>query len=184
MMYPASGRNAWWICPSGHSWRSRIADRTSAGLKCPECFGKSGTGTENLEIEYPEIASFWDFKKNKPLKPENVRSKSGKKVHWICQKGHTWEARIADITRRSIVKCPVCKGNENLLVDRNPKLYKQLHKTKNINIDLNKLKASSNKVVWWQCELGHEWEATVYNRFGNETGCPYCSGRSKAHELD
>lgn len=34
----------------------------------------------------------------------------------------------------------------------------------------------SNKKVWWQCDHGHEWEASIYDRVSG-TGCPYCSGR-------
>lgn len=34
----------------------------------------------------------------------------------------------------------------------------------------------SVKKVWWKCEKGHEWDAVIYNRTGNNSGCPYCSG--------
>jgi len=34
----------------------------------------------------------------------------------------------------------------------------------------------SRRAVWWRCEKGHEWSATVtYRTRGG--GCPYCSGR-------
>ena len=35
----------------------------------------------------------------------------------------------------------------------------------------------SKTKVWWVCENGHEWLATVSNRTANNTCCPYCSGR-------
>jgi hypothetical protein len=34
--------------------------------------------------------------------------------------------------------------------------------------------SSANKKVWWQCSIGHEWEATVNNRSSKGSGCPYC----------
>jgi len=34
----------------------------------------------------------------------------------------------------------------------------------------------SNKKVWWICDKGHEWDATIYNR-NNEHGCPYCTNQ-------
>ena len=37
--------------------------------------------------------------------------------------------------------------------------------------------ASSNKKVWWQDELGHEWQASVIARAIKGTGCPYCTGK-------
>ena len=33
----ASGINAWWICPCGHSWKATVHDRTHSGKKCPYC---------------------------------------------------------------------------------------------------------------------------------------------------
>ena len=35
--------------------------------------------------------------------------------------------------------------------------------------------ASSGRVMWWQCEHGHDWQARVQTRTGG-SGCPYCSG--------
>lgn len=35
--------------------------------------------------------------------------------------------------------------------------------------------------VWWVCNKGHEWEATLNSRsYGN--GCPYCSGKKASPE--
>lgn len=41
------------------------------------------------------------------------------------------------------------------------------------------LSRGSNETVLWQCELGHQWSARVYNRTNakNRTGCPVCSGK-------
>jgi len=34
------------------------------------------------------------------------------------------------------------------------------------------------KKIWWKCEKGHEWQATVSN--GNDSrGCPYCAAKKK-----
>ena len=35
----------------------------------------------------------------------------------------------------------------------------------------------SRKSVWWQCEKGHHWRASVNSRTSGKTNCPYCSGR-------
>ncbi|MFI3171958.1 MAG: zinc-ribbon domain-containing protein [Eubacteriales bacterium] len=33
----------------------------------------------------------------------------------------------------------------------------------------------SNRKVWWKCKKGHEWQATLNDRYRG-TGCPYCAG--------
>ena len=36
----------------------------------------------------------------------------------------------------------------------------------------------SDKKVWWICEQGHEWPATISSRAGNQhCGCPYCASQ-------
>jgi hypothetical protein len=30
--------------------------------------------------------------------------------------------------------------------------------------------------VWWKCDKGHEWQATLNNR-SKGSGCPYCAGK-------
>lgn len=35
----------------------------------------------------------------------------------------------------------------------------------------------SKRKVWWTCEKGHRWQATVTSRTSEHTGCPVCSGR-------
>ena len=36
----------------------------------------------------------------------------------------------------------------------------------------------STKKVWWNCEKGHRWRATVNSRTSNHTNCPYCTNRA------
>jgi hypothetical protein len=62
------------------------------------------------------------------------------------------------------------------LVSENPRLLAEWHPTRNRNITPYDATQGSGKKVWWKCEKGHEWEATVYNR-SNGTGCPFCSGK-------
>jgi hypothetical protein len=36
--------------------------------------------------------------------------------------------------------------------------------------------AHSNKRVFWRCSrnANHVWQAQIYNRTGNKSGCPHC----------
>ena len=41
-----------------------------------------------------------------------------------------------------------------------------------------KISRGYNKKVWWKCQNGHEWKATVACRTGEQKcGCPYCAGQ-------
>lgn len=58
-----------------------------------------------------------------------------------------------------------------------PEVAAEWHPTKNGSITAQQITKSSNKKVWWQCWMGHEWEAVVGNRTGLGNGCPFCGGR-------
>ncbi len=61
-------------------------------------------------------------------------------------------------------------------------LLKQWHPTKNADLEPTELASGSQRRVWWKCPAGpdHEWEATVANRAGHKSGCPFCAGRRLA----
>jgi hypothetical protein len=129
--------------------------------------------------DYNEIlAKEWHSTNNAPLTPKDVHPNSNKEAWWVCDKGHEWEARIAD--RNQGTGCPYCSGHmvciDNCLATVNPDLAKEWHPTKNAPLTTKDVTQGSNKKVWWLCSKDHEWEATVADR-NQERGCPYCSGR-------
>ncbi|MBO5867261.1 MAG: hypothetical protein J6Q55_04355, partial [Clostridia bacterium] len=49
---------------------------------------------------------------------------------------------------------------------------------KNCGISPESISLGSDRKVWWKCEKGHSWQATVSSRSGKEKcGCPYCAGQ-------
>ena len=34
----------------------------------------------------------------------------------------------------------------------------------------------SHKKIWWRCDKGHSWQASIYSRTSG-SGCPYCGGK-------
>lgn len=58
----------------------------------------------------PDIAAEWDHKENAPLIPQDVTVGSARKVWWVCDKGHHWEAIIASRTKKNGTGCPYCSG--------------------------------------------------------------------------
>ena len=131
---------------------------------------------ESIFLTHPKIAAEWHPTKN-DLGPSEVTKGSGKKVWWLCEKGHEWEATVAD--RTSGYGCPYCSGRRvsdaNNLAVLFPEIAKEWHPDKN-DLGPSEVTKSSGKKVWWLCEKGHEWEAIVNNRTRGR-GCSYCSGR-------
>lgn len=62
----------------------------------------------NLLSKYPALAKEWHPTKNGSLTPRDVTPGSGKKVWWICGKGHEWEATVNNRSRGR--GCPYCAG--------------------------------------------------------------------------
>ena len=134
---------------------------------------------QSILNNYPELAKEWHPTKNGKLKPEFVSYGSDKKVWWICDKGHEWEAVIS--SRVSGVGCPYCSGNkvikgENDLLTLYPSIAKEWHPTKNGDLKPEDFSIKSNKKIWWFGKCGHEWETSIYSRIiGNN--CPYCGSQ-------
>ena len=67
------------------------------------------------------------------------------------------------------------KEKHNII--ENAQLMSEWNWERNTDFDPSQLTLGSNKKVWWKCQKGHEWQATIGSRNGGR-GCPCCSGRS------
>lgn len=182
----SSHKKVWWVCAHGHHWQTNVYSRTSAsgGTKCPMCSGRVPIpGVNDLATRRPDLAKEWHPTKNGDLTPRDVLSRSSKKVWWRCEHGHEWEARIK--ARASGTGCPVCSGRkvvpgENDLATLMPELAKEWHPTKNGDLRPSDVRPGSVVKVWWRCEKGHEWQATVSTRGSGGAGCPVCKSKQVA----
>lgn len=135
----------------------------------------------SLAEKFPEIAKAWHPTKNGALTPENVSYASKKKVWWLCDKGHEWEATVN--SRSKGTECPYCSGHRvlkgfNDLCTTHPELIKEWHSSKNGDLTPDKISKGSGKKVWWKCVVcGKEWFAHVYSRTKG-SGCPECAKRN------
>ena len=90
-----------WKCELGHTYKARIADRSS-GDGCPFCIGKKVLiGFNDLETKNPILARQaydWD--------PKIVTEFSNKSLTWQCQEGHKWKSSISH--RSNGRGCPSC----------------------------------------------------------------------------
>ena len=76
----------------------------------------------SLYSKYPKICEEWDYEKNSPLLPSQVRAGSDKKVWWLCKTcNYSWETRISHRTAGH--GCPKCGHNikEVVQYDKNLK---------------------------------------------------------------
>ncbi len=172
-----SGKKVWWTCHKGHEWQAPVNNRNK-GRGCPYCSGNIVLkGYNDLQTINPTLAQEWNYEKNDNLKPEDFTVNSGKKVWWKCSKGHEWKAAIYDRNKGS--RCPYCAGKKvlkefNDLLTVNPIVAKQWNYEKNNGLTPADVTPNSNKKVWWKCNKGHEWQATISSRNVGR-GCPICT---------
>ena len=172
-----SGKKAWWKCAKGHEWQATVGSRNS-GNGCPYCNNRKVLqGFNDLQTLNPCLASEWNYEKNAGLTPSKVSLHSSIKAWWRCDKGHEWQATIAD--RSYGCNCPYCSGKKvltgfNDLDTINPALSLEWNYEKNNGLYPSTVVAGSNKKVWWKCSKGHEWQATISSR-NKGVGCPVCN---------
>jgi len=70
----------------------------------------------------------------------------------------------------------VAKTKQRQYVSDNAQLMSEWNYPKNSGLLADKIPAHSQKLVWWICQKGHEWEATITNR-SRGSGCPICANR-------
>ena len=70
----------------------------------------SGTRQGSLADCEPGLMKEWDWEKNQQFDPEKLSRSSGKKVWWVCCKGHSWQAGICNRTKEHGTGCPFCTG--------------------------------------------------------------------------
>lgn len=174
-----SGKTIWWICPKGHEFEQKICARTSPSMKqgCPYCSGKKVCNDNSLKTLYPNIAQEWHPNKNGDLTSNDVTHGSHKNVWWLCPNGHEYRKIVKE---RSLANrgCNYC----NSVAELYPALAKEWHYLRNNHLSPYEIAGQSNKKIWWKCECGNEWQATICNRSGLNHQCPRCASKSKGED--
>lgn len=105
-----SGKRAWWICKSGHSWSAVIEKRTKGKRGCPYCSNQKVSTDNCLSKTNARLSAEWDYDKNEGVTPDDVVGCSGKKIWWMCKNGHSWKTLIS--VRDRGANCPHCQKVE------------------------------------------------------------------------
>ena len=127
-----------------------------------------------------DLLQQWHYAKNDGLTPDTVTCHSRQKVWWIDRLGHEWQQEI--YSRTALCRgCPFCAGREvlagfNDLASTHPALSAQWDQEKNFDLTPQMVTAGNSRKVWWRCEKGHSWQATIASRTSGR-GCPVCANR-------
>jgi hypothetical protein len=183
----------WWLCKQKcsqgclHEWETSIHNRCRYG--CPYCTQRLVSCIHaSIVITHPDVASQWHPTKNGSLKPSDVTSGCGKKVWWLCPNKcpegclHEWEAAVYSKCARNI--CAFCSNRaisctHASLIGTHPKIASEWHPIKNIALKPSGFTSGSGEKIWWKCHKGHEWNAAIYSRCGNNSGCPSCKHKTE-----
>ena len=180
-----SSLKVWWKCNKNHSYKSEISTKINQNTGCPYCANKIVlSGFNDVATTNPELLKEWDFEKNEKLgiKPDKITKGYGKKVWWKCSLNHSYDALVNNRIKGN--SCPYCSGHRvlsgfNDIATTNPELIKEWDFEKNDKLGYfmnNYTKGNATK-VWWKCEKGHSYQATINNKTSpKKTKCSYCSG--------
>ena len=183
---PGSNKKAWWKCQDhGHEWEAVISSRIR-GNGCPYCGNQMVLeGFNDLQSKNPDLATQWNYDRNANLLPTQITARSGRKVWWKCEQGHEWEAVVS--SRANGSGCPYC-GNRMVLAGLNdlqtkdPELARFWNYKRNKDLLPTQISSHSHTKVWWKCELGHEWEASVHY-LAQTRKCPICAKQKRSIKI-
>lgn len=186
----------WWKCPKCNQSYHDITSHRREGRDCPNEICRKGKQANNIKkalIErrgsllsrYPDLSKEWHPLKNGELTPNNISPASDIQVWWLGTCNHEWEATPSNRVRLHSA-CPVCNNKViligyNDLATTNIELCTEWDYEKNNQLLPTNVVAGTNKKVWWICEKGHSFKASVSNRAKkNGTGCPDCGMERKS----
>lgn len=145
-------------------------------------------GENDLATVNPEVAKTLHPTLNGNITAQDITANSHKKLWWICEHGHIWEAIVAN--RNKGTGCPVCAGKVivagvNDFGTKHPDLVTEWDVKKNKGISPFDVAEYCNKKFHWVKQLRSpitgklitaRWEDTVAHRVQGR-GCPYESGQ-------
>lgn len=177
-----SVKKVWWQCSENpeHIWEAAINSRTKGKSNCKECKHIKNT----IAVKCPELVKEWHPFFNGEDTPANVSSSSKGVYWWVCEKGHDYQS--TPLARKLGGTCPDCgKGKcgtiYNNLMLQEPEIAAEWHPTKNGALTPYHVRAGSERIVWWRCAKGHEWEEGIFQRVKRGT-CSYCEGKKAAFD--
>jgi hypothetical protein len=160
-----------------------------------DCKGSQGRGKPivcfhwNHKVIYPDSAKEWDYKKNFPVRPEDIAPGCTKKYWWI--RANCGESYLQIVEHRTGLnnnsRCRICSGQEvsieRSLATTHPHIAVRWSK-RNGNLKSTDVSHGSAKTVWWTCDnekhkdepdgLFH-YPAMISTQTSHGSDCPSCN---------
>jgi hypothetical protein len=186
-VFKCSNKKYWFDCDCGHEFYGKLSQITYHGTWCPYCPKHRAPRTtlcKNYEKSFAshEKAKYWSKKNDK--NPRDVFKGSDKKYWFDCDCGNEFYARLNHITynnrwcpycanHRATHRANLCKNYERSFASHEKAKYWSKKNEENPR-DVFKC---SNKKYWFDCEYGHEFDASLNNITCHSTWCPYCANK-------
>ena len=160
---PNSSRIVWWRCKNcGNEYESKISHRYR-GSGCPYCASKKvDEGKNDLESQFPTLATEWHPTKNGTLLPSQVTTGSRRRVWWFCKKGHEWKTAVHNRTSRN-QGCPFCSHSGQTSFPEQAVLF-YLKKTHKNVISRYKIQNVEIDIFLPDNNIGVEYDGVFYHR--------------------
>ena len=188
-----SNYKVFWKCENKeivkHSYKAKIADVVTRGIRCNYCAGKGVyPGLNDLKTRRLELMPEWDYEKNMELgiDPSRISFGTNQKAFWKCANKdimeHSYDARIAD--KKVGEGCKYCAGKA-VLRGLNDLESRAKAAAQDWDYDLNEKKPwevlkGSGDTVWWKCRnekyKSHSYPLPIINRVMGHK-CPVCHGK-------
>ncbi|CZH11661.1 Uncharacterised protein [Legionella pneumophila] len=153
-----------WECEFGHQWEATLYNVRKIGSWCPECAGVA-------KLTLDEMKQLAERKKGKCLSNAYINSDS--KLTWECEFGHQWDALPNSIKNKKSW-CPECAERKKLTISQ----MKELAISKGGKCLSASYKNNRSKLKW-ECEFGHQWNASPSSILNGNSWCPDCAGNVK-----
>ena len=154
---------------------------------------KMKKGNRCVVADNPQLMTEWDNEKNveNNLFADTTSIGSHKTAYWVCAKHKISFSQVIRARATGERACPVCKDEwrknisreryiqgKKTLAETHPQLVKEWVKCDNPKFTPETCVATSNVKVSWKCpKCGGQYDAYIFNRTRQHSGCPYCAGQ-------
>tara|TARA_B100000989_G_scaffold292719_1_gene269078 strand:- start:90 stop:1895 length:1806 start_codon:yes stop_codon:yes gene_type:complete len=116
------------------------------------------------------LSEYNQFKNKHPI--EHYSKDSSINLWWKCKNGHEWQQDLNLRLNKKNRGCTICRS----LGFKFPDIAKEFHPKKNKNLSPFDITYASDKIVWWKCKNGHEWQKRVKDQIKIKTySCASCN---------
>lgn len=177
-------KKTWWHCAAYHHEYMMSVSNRIKGHGCPYCAGKKALrGFNDLQSCYPELMQEWNWNANNNagIKPDEITGGSTIEACWHCTTCNG-DYMMAIRMKTKGIGCPYCAGKRvlkgfNDLASQYTDLLSEWNYENNDKhgIKPDEIAVNSSLMASWICsKCKHEWNAKIYNRTINKSGCPAC----------